>query len=187
MKELQPATVASSIQNFEQQLKSLYSSLSQLEQYSVYNLINSKLQVQFTMLHVSWNQCFCDLYRLFLSGYSEAAPSPVLASVHPGNRDYMKRRCSEHAENILQIGSDFWNNVSRDYILERDVAVCSFEAARIVLFGASISANPSFMNTAVRKAELCLEMITHFFAHSAATKALVSRCPGLWSRIECSS
>jgi hypothetical protein len=174
LKELQPSSIATSIQMFEQQLKCLHSGLSRSEQYSVSNLVNCQIQVQFIMLHASWNQCFCDLYRQFLSGYSEAAPSPVLASVHPGTRESMQRRCMEHAENILQIVSDFWNHGHRNAILERDIAVCAFEAARIILFGASISANASSMDTALRKAQLCLDVITHFFSNSAATKTLVS-------------
>ncbi|KAI0126726.1 fungal-specific transcription factor domain-containing protein [Xylariales sp. AK1849] len=173
--ELQPASIAASIQLFEQQLKCLYAGLSQSEQYSVFNLANSKLQIQFVMLHASWNQCFCDLYRLFLTGYSEAAPSPVLAGIHPGNREVMQRRCLEHAENIIQIVEDFWNNGNRYSILERDTAVCALEAARIVMYGASVSSSGASMNTAIRKARSCLDMITHFFAHSAATRAMKNK------------
>ncbi|KAH6645251.1 hypothetical protein BKA67DRAFT_595694 [Truncatella angustata] len=172
LQELQPASIGASIQRFEQQLKCLHAGLSQPEQYSVFNLVHCKLQAQFMMLHLSWNQCFCDMYRQFLSGYSEAAPSPVLAGVPLANRQMMQQRCLEHAENNIQIVTDFWNNCGRSSILERDIAVCAFEAARIVLFLASVSSNRPLMDTAIRKARLCLDFVTHFFNHSAATKAL---------------
>ncbi|KAI1874707.1 hypothetical protein JX265_004915 [Neoarthrinium moseri] len=172
LQEMQPASIATSIKRFEQQLKVLQAGLSPSEQYSVFNLVNCKLPVQFTMLHLSWNQCFCDMYRLFLDGYSEAAPSPVLAAIHPGNREAMQQKCLEHAENNVQIVSDFWNNCDRTSILERDTAVCAFEAARIIMFLASVSSSKSLMDTAIRKATLCLDVITHFFTHSAATRTL---------------
>jgi hypothetical protein len=170
---MQPASITTSIQRFEQQLKVLQAGLSQSEQYSAFNLANCKMQTQFIMLHLSWNQCFCDIYRAFLSGYSEAAPSPVIAGIHPGSREAMQKRCLEHAESIIQIVTDFWNNCSRDSILERDTAVCAFEAARIIMFLASVSSNGLLMDSAIRKARLCLDIITHFFSHSASTKALV--------------
>lgn len=171
---MQSASITTSIQRFEQQLKVLQAGLSQSEQYSAFNLANCNMQIQFVMLHLSWNQCFCDMYRAFLSGYSEAAPLPVIAGIHPGSREAMQRRCLEHAENIIQIVTDFWNNCSRDFVLERDTAVCAFEAARIVMFLASVSGEGMSMDGAIRKARFCLEMITHFFSHSAATQALVS-------------
>ncbi|KAK9425290.1 putative Zn(2)-C6 fungal-type domain-containing protein [Seiridium unicorne] len=172
LKELQPSSIGASIQRFEQELKCLHAGLSQSEQYSVFNLVNCKMQTQFIMLHLSWNQCFCDLYRQFLSGFSEAAPSPVLAGIPPANKQMMQQRCVEHAENNIQIVTDFWNNCSRSSILERDTAVCAFEAARIVMYTASLSSNWSMMDTGIRKGRLCLDLITHFFSQSAATKAL---------------
>jgi hypothetical protein len=170
---LQPVSIATSVQRFEQELECLQAGLSQAEHYSVFNLVNCNMQTQFIMLHLSWNQCFCDLYRQFLSGYSEAAPSPVLAGIPLANRQVMQRKCQEHAESNIQIVTDFWNNCSRSFILERDTAVCAAEAARIVLFLARVSSSRSAMDTAIRKAKLCLDMISHFFSHSAATEALV--------------
>lgn len=170
--ELQSTSIVASLQRFEQELKCLRAGLSQSEQYSVVNLVNSQMQAQFVMLHLSWNQCYSDLYRQFLSGFSEAAPTPVLAGIPMENRHALQHRCKEHAEGIVQIVADFWNNCSRDSILERDTAVCAAEAARIILFLASTSNSRSAMETAIRKARACLDFIVHFFSHSEATKAL---------------
>ncbi|KAH8682720.1 fungal-specific transcription factor domain-containing protein [Xylariales sp. PMI_506] len=170
--EVQPDSIKGSIQLFEDQLNSLQRGLRQSEQYSVGNLVSTKLQIQFIMLHLSWNQCFCDIYRQFIPGYTEAAPKTVQDAIHPKHREAMKQKCMEHAENIIRIVSDYWNNGDRHSILERDTAVCAFEAARIVLFGASISANGFSMDVAIKKAQLCLNIIIHFFAHSAATRTM---------------
>lgn len=175
LREMQSASIAASIQRFEQELKVWQAGLSQAEQYSVFNLVNCKLQAQFIMLHLSWNQCFCDMYRQFLAGYSEAAPSPVLAGIPMANRQAMQQQCLQHAEDNIQIITDFWRNCSRNSVLERDTAVCAFEAARIVLFSGSVSSNQAQMETAIRKAKLCSSFITHFHNQSAATKTLVSK------------
>ncbi|KAF7541150.1 hypothetical protein G7054_g870 [Neopestalotiopsis clavispora] len=172
LRELQPASFATSLQRFEQELNCLRAGLSQSEQYSVFNLANSRTQAEFIMLHLSWNQCFCDLYRQFLSGYSEAAPTLMIAGIPLARRQALQRQCEEHAEANIQMVTDFWNNCSRNSILERDTAVCAAESARIILFLASISSNRPTMEAAIRKANMCLSFITHFFSHSEATKAL---------------
>ncbi|ORY70304.1 fungal-specific transcription factor domain-containing protein [Pseudomassariella vexata] len=168
LREIEPSFISDTIHVFEQQLKSLYSGLGHTELYSVSNLTTCKLQTQFVMLHASWRQCFCDLYRLFLNGYTEAAPPPVFAIVQPRNRDVMQRQCVEHAEDILQIVEDLWNYGDRNALLERDTAVCGFESARIILFVAGDGAsNAAATELATMKAQLCLDLMTHYFASSA--------------------
>lgn len=68
--------------------------------------------------------------------------------MHPVKRGAMRRSCRDHAESILQILADFWNaeggtgvvataddaKPPQPLLVERDVAVCVFESARIVLF-----------------------------------------------------
>lgn len=59
----------------------------------------------------------------------------------------------------------------------RDIAVCAFESARLVMFGGSrIIGAASNLDVAVSKAKLSLTLITSFFPHSASTQPLVSRC-----------
>lgn len=127
------------------------------------------------MLHASWNQCFCDLYRQFVNGYNEAAPPAAVAGIHPADRSVMQRKCFEHAENIIQIVSDLWHHGNRDALLERDVGVCAFESIRIILFGASKSpADGPAMQMAIGKAQLCSDMMTNFYARSASARAMAS-------------
>lgn len=73
---------------------------------------------------MSWHQCHCDLYRIFMEGYSEAAPPLALAHIHPHERARMRQRCLEHAEGIVRVLTDFMNYGRPDDYrhLERDAA-----------------------------------------------------------------
>lgn len=166
------STIGESIRRFEEELRSLKANLRPLDQYSVPNLISYRWQAQFLMLHMSWHQCHCDLYRLGLDGYSEAAPSPILVAIHPRERIAMQSKCFEHAESIIRIVSDFSNHGSGDIFLERDAAVCAFESARLVMFGSRTQGTFSTLDVAINKAKLSLNLITRFFPYSASTQPL---------------
>ncbi|KAI0169433.1 fungal-specific transcription factor domain-containing protein [Hypoxylon sp. FL1284] len=166
------STIGTSIRRFEEELSSLKANLRPLEQYSVPNLTSCPWQAQFIMLHMSWHQCHCDLYRLGLDGYSEAAPSPILAAIHPRGRIAMQFKCFEHAESIIRIVSDFSSHGNGECLLERDAAVCAFESARLVMFGSRTPGATSSLDLAISKARLSLDMITRFFPYSASTHLL---------------
>ncbi|RYO80119.1 hypothetical protein DL766_001561 [Monosporascus sp. MC13-8B] len=116
------SSIGASIRQFEGRLQYIKASLRQTDQYSVASLAASPRQAQYIMVHMSWHQCHCDLYRIFMDGYSEAAPSPVLAHIHPNERADMQQRCLEHAEGIVRILTDFANYGKSDCLLERDAA-----------------------------------------------------------------
>ncbi|KAI0108978.1 hypothetical protein GGR51DRAFT_116645 [Nemania sp. FL0031] len=175
--EESPSTIGGRIQQFEQQLACLQAALSPEHQYSVSSLASCKWPAQFVMLHMSYHQCHCDLYRMFLNGYSEAAPSKLLASIRTEDRISMQAQCLNHAESILQILGDFITNhpgdSRRPLLLERDAAVCAFESARLVMFGARLPCATSSLEASIRKAtEISLHFITNFFPYSASTQSL---------------
>ncbi|KAI1452037.1 fungal-specific transcription factor domain-containing protein [Annulohypoxylon moriforme] len=167
------STIGESIRRFEEELRLVKETLRPSDRYSVSNLTSSKWQAQVIMLHMSWHQCHCDMYRLGLDGYSEAAPSPVLLALHPRDRARMQLKCLEHAESIIQIVSDFLNYGDGNSLLERDAAVCAFEGARLLMFGSSrILGAASNLDVAVSKARLSLDLITKFFPYSASAQPL---------------
>ncbi|GAW21158.1 hypothetical protein ANO14919_106750 [Xylariales sp. No.14919] len=170
------STIRSRIQQFEQELARLRAALSPEHQYSVSNLTLSEWPAQFVMLHTSYYQCHCDLYRMFLTGYSEAAPSGLLANIPLQDRLTMQAQCLEHAENIIRILGDFITNRpggSKLLLLERDAAVCAFESARLVMFGARLLCATSTLEASIHKARaVSLRFITAFFAYSASTRPL---------------
>ncbi|KAI1760808.1 fungal-specific transcription factor domain-containing protein [Hypoxylon sp. FL1150] len=166
------STIGGSIRRFEEELSALTANLRPLEQYSISNLTSSRWQTQFIMLHMSWHQCHCDLYRLGLDGYSEAAPSPILMAIPPRERIAMQFKCFEHAENIIRIVRDFSAHGNGECFLERDAAVCAFESARLVMFSSRIPGATSSLDLAINKAKLSLSLITKFFPYSASTQPL---------------
>ncbi|KAL7620588.1 hypothetical protein AAE478_009583 [Parahypoxylon ruwenzoriense] len=170
-------TIGGSIRRFEEELRALEATLRPPDRYSVSNLTSCGWQAQFVMLHLGLHQCHCDLYRLGLDGYSEAAPSPVLASIHLGDRLAMQNKCLEHAEAIIRIVSDFLNHGDGGAFLERDAAVCAFESARLVMFGSRIPGAASSLGVAINKAKLSLGLITKFYPYSASTQPLVGSYP----------
>ncbi|KAI1174449.1 fungal-specific transcription factor domain-containing protein [Nemania sp. FL0916] len=210
--EESPSTIGGRIRQFEQDLAGLQAALSPEHQFSDSNLATSDWPAQLVMLHMSYHQCHCDIYRMFLNGYSEAAPSKLLASISSQDQMTMQAQCLAHAESILRILRAFMaqhgdddnnttnNNMSinndddnnnkkngkkntkttnngsaRLLFLERDAAVCAFESARLVLFGARLSSTNSSSNLAeaTRKAkDISLRFIAQFFPYSASTRAL---------------
>ncbi|KAF2972774.1 hypothetical protein GQX73_g843 [Xylaria multiplex] len=170
-------TIGSRIQQFEQELACLQTALSPEHQYSISNLALCDWPAQFVMLHMSYYQCHCDLYRMFLTGYSEAAPSVLLANMRLQDCIAMQAACLEHAENIIRILGDFVTSHSNGHrkllLLERDAAVCAFESARLVMFGARLACATSTLEVAINKArEVSLQFITKFFPYSASTQPL---------------
>ena len=94
----------------------------------------------------------------------------------------MQAKCLEHAENILRILGDFIMSHRRDspgssrlLLLERDAAVCAFESARLVMFGARLPCATSTLEESIHKARgISLYFINEFFQYSASTRPLVS-------------
>ncbi|KAI0976854.1 hypothetical protein F4678DRAFT_456133 [Xylaria arbuscula] len=178
--EESPSTIGRRIEQFEHELASLQAALSPEHHYSVSNLTSSAWPAQFVILHMSYYQCHCDIYRFFLPGYSEAAPSQLLVNIRPQDRAARQAQCLEHAESILRILGDFITHAtgrggdrSRLLLLERDAAVCAFESARLAMFGARLPCATSTLEVAIHKArEISLYFITNFYTYSAATRPL---------------
>ncbi|KAK7746546.1 hypothetical protein SLS62_009409 [Diatrype stigma] len=173
------SSIGDSIRRFESHLQYLKASLTPPDDYSAAGLAACRWQAQYIMVHMSWHQCHCDLYRIFMEGYSEAAPPLALAHTHPRERARMQQRCLEHAEGIVRVLTDFVNYGRPDdhRHLERDAAVCAFESARIILFRSrtalpdeSSLSSPSRKpdaEAAIAKARTCLHIITKYFPSSA--------------------
>ncbi|KAI0390600.1 hypothetical protein F5Y17DRAFT_51473 [Xylariaceae sp. FL0594] len=167
-------TIGDRIRQFEQALTH-QATLSPQFQYSVSNLLSCGWPSRLVLLHVSYHQCHCDMFRLFLNGSSEAAPTGVLGMMKQQDYISMQAKCLQHAEEITQIIDDFTKYCDTSHLLERDTAVCAFESARILLFGCSQLNLTSTvtLETAIHKARtISLPFITKYFAYSAATRPL---------------
>ena len=129
---------------------------------------------QYALLHMSWHQCHCDLYRPFVTDYPELGPHAVLNGLSDPDRSMMRDKCLDHAEKIFRILSDFMRHKKQEHMLEHDGAVCAYHAARLILLGAENAAQDSdSMRIAINKAQLCLDVITQYFAFSAQLENMV--------------
>ncbi|KAF5520405.1 Arylsulfatase [Colletotrichum aenigma] len=72
--------------------------LSQLEAH-----FNDRWLRRRLFMHVSFHQAHCDLYRILLSGYPEAAPRVVLDAIDEGYVTAAYHNCLKHSTSISQI------------------------------------------------------------------------------------
>jgi hypothetical protein len=129
------------------------------------------------MVHSSWHQSHCDLYRIFLTGYRDAAPSVVLTGIDRAYIAFARQLCLAHAELIVQILSDFLKQYTNQCVLEFDTAICAYHALRIILYMAHTDGGRYglTMEVAIGKAQICLAAITHLFASSVVVEPVVGQ------------
>ncbi|KAJ4292590.1 hypothetical protein N0V90_009253 [Kalmusia sp. IMI 367209] len=168
-KEITQSELFTCIERFQNDLLRLRTRLAPSDQYPRTNPEEFSWSPQYAMLHMSWHQCHCDLYRIFLTDYPELGPHAALKGMSEPERDLMKDKCLGHAEQIVHVLSDFVHHKEEQHMLEHDTAVCAYHAARLILFGTYNASHESDfpMRMAINKAQLCLDVITRYFGFSA--------------------
>lgn len=165
------------IEDFENDLLRLRSKLALCGQCPPSNPQELYRSPQYAMTHLSWHQCHCDLYRIFLTKYPGLYP-PCLATegITPTKLALMKDKCLAHAEDIAEIISGIIQHRNERYILDFNVAVCAYHSARLILFGTCTERYHTGlpMQIAISKAQLCLDVITQSFHFASQIKPLVS-------------
>lgn len=152
--------------------------------------INELLQSPWLPRHIamqlSWHQCNCDVYRLFLPGYQEAAPQPVLAAILKQNENgdqeetlaaKAQRLCLHHAGAIITILTTLNQQSTHPLFLEFDAAICGYHAMRLILFLSQSGRNQETRPTtefAASRAELCLAALRRFFPRSKLVDPIIS-------------
>ncbi|GAW17461.1 hypothetical protein ANO14919_069180 [Xylariales sp. No.14919] len=124
---------------------------------------------------VSFHQANCDLHRILLQGYPEAAPRVVLDAVGEAYTENAQNECLNHASAIINILTNLNQNSKSTLLLEFDTAICAYHAVRLILFiarsGRAIDGpTPEF---AASRADLCLVAMRRFFAHSALVQPII--------------
>ena len=127
---------------------------------------------RYLQISISWHQAHCDLYRLFLPGYPEAAPRIILDAIAIEVREHAVRQCHEHVAQINQLLSDLLG-ISRS-VLPHYVAICAYQATRLTLF---LPSSPDVgmelsMADAIQKAHTAVAVTQTYFS-SPSTKELV--------------
>ncbi|KAK7418719.1 hypothetical protein QQX98_003737 [Neonectria punicea] len=104
-------------------------SLRDLERYST-----SRWLVRYITVHLSWHQTHCDVCRLFLSGYREAAPAIAISAFSPEYIVMSAGLCLHYAQAMISTLTD-WANISFCRVTAHyDIAVCRYHACRLILF-----------------------------------------------------
>lgn len=125
-------------------------------------------------VYLSWHQCQCDLYRLFLHGYREAAPDTILALIQPAYKIEAARICLQNASKMMEIIYSYNQQLSGDDIADADVAICAYHAARLILFIANTDLDLERPNKdrALSQASMCLAFLRRFFS-SAISRPII--------------
>ena len=124
---------------------------------------------------ISWHQCHCDLYRLLLRGYPEAAPSIVIDAANPNYIATAERACLRHAISIVQILTNLNQQSTRHHLLEYDTAICAYHATRLILYisRSGKTTNRPSPEFAKSRADLTLAALKRFFPSSALANPII--------------
>ncbi|KKY33285.1 putative mucin-desulfating sulfatase (n-acetylglucosamine-6-sulfatase) [Diaporthe ampelina] len=153
------------------------------------SLLDSPWLPRQILVHLSFHHSQCDLYRLLVRNYREAAPAAVLDAVDPSLLARAEQLCLQHATAIVDILATL-NQVShKAQPLEFDTAICGYHATRLLLFiaqsstpsqppgggGSSSSSSSSRPSEewALSRAELCLAALRRFFPSSRLARPVL--------------
>lgn len=164
-----------SIQKFEDELHSLYQSLTEADRYTPPLFSQSSEPVRLLLVHLSWHQGYCDLYRIFLTGYREAAASVMLQEINKQEVQERQALCLQHAIAIIRILVDFSESCTSQ-VIDFDVAICAYHSAHLVLFipGTNPSAHNLSRTEAMQMVRRCQSILERFFATTPMANPVVS-------------
>ncbi|KAH0598359.1 hypothetical protein MHUMG1_03657 [Metarhizium humberi] len=130
---------------------------------------------RYVLMHLSWHQCHCDIYRLLLPGFSEAAPRPVLDACDPQLLADAELQCLHHASAIINILANLNQQSTVPHLLEFDTVICAYHAIRMVLFTSRFgkAADRPTAEFATSRANLCLTALRRFFPSSVLVKPVI--------------
>ncbi|KAF4952272.1 hypothetical protein FGADI_6893 [Fusarium gaditjirri] len=127
------------------------------------------------LAHISWHQAHCDINRILLPGYSEAAPAAVLVGHDRQALLAAEAQCLHHATRIIYILTALNQHSTQHHLLEFDTAICAYHATRLILFISRFGQGPARPSPefTVSRAELCLAALKRFFRFSALVSPII--------------
>lgn len=161
------------IRRFEEELQHLYRSLAESDRYNPKIFSYCARPARILMVHECWHQAYTDLYRIFLTGYREAAPPSAMEGIP--REEILRRRtlCLNHALSIVQIFTAFSEQCTVQTI-DFDTAICAYHSARIILFNAQtdVVTQSLSMPAALEKAEFCQSVMNRYFRDSPVVEPM---------------
>lgn len=128
--------LTTSIEQLAKELSTFETSLPQSLQLSSRSLqlrVHSSRLGPFLLVHVWLRQCYCDLYRIALTGLKEALPSIRLEQVEHSVVQTWRRNCFDSAMALAGIFRHFTNLKNSRPVIEHDIIACAYQCARLLL------------------------------------------------------
>jgi poly [ADP-ribose] polymerase len=130
----------------------------------------------FIMTHVWWQQCHCDLYRLWITGTKEALPQQlVVTQMAPEFVSHCRRQCYDHARTMADMFAQLLALGNETLpVMDLDLAVCAYQTARLLYHGfKSGAAEMSMTAESVEElARVCLRIVRGSTAGPAAASVV---------------
>ncbi|KAI1371825.1 hypothetical protein F4677DRAFT_282334 [Hypoxylon crocopeplum] len=147
----------------------------ELPLYRIAELLGNPWLPRRVLVMIAWHQSHCDLYRIMLTGYPEAAPGVVLNAVDSDYVAEAERQCLKHSTAIIQILTNLNQQSTNRLLLEFDIAICAYHATRLLLFISRFGKtrdrpSPEF---AASRADLCLAALKRFYGSSALVRPII--------------
>ncbi|XXH02916.1 hypothetical protein Hte_009306 [Hypoxylon texense] len=139
------------------------------------NMLGNPWLPRRVLVQISWHQSHCDLFRLLLHGYPEAAPTVVLDAIDPEYASEAERQCLRHSTGIIEILTSLNQQSTSRLLLEFDIAICAYHATRLLLFISRFGKtrdrpSPEFASS---RADLCLTALKRFYGSSALVGPII--------------
>lgn len=166
------------IRDFEMHLERIGAQLpggSDLQPVQWARLIDSKWLPRHLLMRLSWHQCQCDLHRLLLREFRDAAPQVIINDLDPRILDAAEVACIIHANGIVQILAILNHESQQSRLLEFDSAICAYSASRLLLFTSRFghTGDRPSEEFALSRAELSLAAVRRFFPRSTLVRPIV--------------
>ncbi|KAH8908572.1 hypothetical protein BR93DRAFT_925667 [Coniochaeta sp. PMI_546] len=129
----------------------------------------------FIMTHVWWQQCHCDLYRLWITGTKEALPPPLVGQMNAEFVSHCRRQCYDHARTMADMFAQLLALGNEIPVMDLDLPVCAYQTARLLYHGFKNSAAELSMTaeSVEELARVCLRIVRQSTAGPAAASILV--------------
>ncbi|OIW30117.1 hypothetical protein CONLIGDRAFT_654412 [Coniochaeta ligniaria NRRL 30616] len=130
----------------------------------------------FIMTHVWWQQCHCDLHRLWITGTKEALSPPLVGQMSADFVSHCRRRCYDHARTMADMFAQLLALGNEMPVMDLDLPVCAYQTAKLLYHGFKNGAAELSGMTAESVEELarvCLRIVRQSTAGPAAASILV--------------
>lgn len=170
------------VAEFEIKLVDLESRTRDEDSYSTMNLQRAPNQIHFLTVNMALHQTYCDLLRLFLAGYREAASTEVLTHFDPTMVSARAKQAVHHAMVNITIAEDCVKHCSHLRLYDIDAAICVYHAAQIMAFVSAT--NKRQAGETALKVGCCLNFLKIFYTTSEFAKPMIRDLERLSSQLQ---